>query len=236
LTIRADARALHGLSFDASYTLSHSIDDASDAGATNAEFNLPQNIYNSNLEGEKADSSFDHRNRLVGNLIYDIPAFAHHQQIIHSIADGWRFGAIFVAQSGAPFSINLGPSNDVANVGLVNGNNIERPNVSGNPNHGRKNAKNWFDTTKFSLPTPLSFGNSPRNEVVGPGFSSLDCSLQKEFPLREDLRVQLRADAYNIANRPNFNLPGRIFGASNFGVVSSALDPRQMQFSAKLTF
>jgi hypothetical protein len=69
-----------------------------------------------------------------------------------------------------------------------------------------------------------------------PGLASLDLSLRKEWALHEEMRLQLRADAYNALNRSNFNLPGRIFGASNFGVISSALDPRQMQFAMKLTF
>lgn len=51
----------------------HSIDDASDAGSSNTEFNLPQDIYAYDLAAEKTDSSFDHRNRFVGNVVYNLP-------------------------------------------------------------------------------------------------------------------------------------------------------------------
>jgi hypothetical protein len=235
-TIEVKHRSPHGLFFDASYTWSHSIDDASDAGATNAEFNLPQNIYADNLAVEKASSSFDHRNRFVGNVLYDLPFAKGTNGWVRLLAADWRAGGILIAQSGAPFTVNLSTSNDVANIGLVGGNNIERPNVSGDPNAGPKTATQWFNTAAFSLPAAFTFGNNPRNSVLGPGYVDLDTSLQKQWKLREAMDLQFRVDVYNLLNHPNFNLPGRIFGQSNFGVISSALDPREMQFALKFEF
>ena len=135
-----------------------------------------------------------------------------------------------------PFTVNLSAANDVANIGLVNGINLERPNVTGDPNAGPKTATNWFDTRTFSLPAAFTFGNTPRNDVVGPWLLSLDTSLQKEWALRESMKLKFRVDAFNLLNHPNFNLPGRVFGASNFGVISSAQDPREIQFALKLEF
>jgi hypothetical protein len=235
LTIEGNHRISRGLSLDASYTWSHSIDDGSDAGPTNAEFNLPQNIYANNLAVEKGDSSFDHRNRFVADILYDLPCAKAGAWSRAALA-GWRVGGIFIAQSGSPFTVNLSPANDVANIGLVNGNNLERPNVTGNPNAGPKTTTQWFNTAAFSLPSAFTFGNSPRNSVIGPGFVNLDTSLQKEWALREPVNLQLRMDAYNTLNHPNFNLPGRIFGAANFGVIQSALDPRELQLGIKLRF
>lgn len=236
LTLEANHRASHGLSFDVSYTLSHSIDDASDAGTTNAELNLPQNIYADDLAVEKASSSFDHRNRFVGNVLYDLPFAKGTNGWVRAVVTGWRVSGILIAQSGPPFTVNLSASGDRANIGLVNGNNLERPNISASPNNGPKIAGEWFNTAVFSLPAAFTFGNNPRNSVLGPGFVNLDTSLQKQWPLRESMNLQFRVDAYNTLNHPNFNLPGRTFGASNFGVISSALDPREMQFALKFEF
>jgi hypothetical protein len=236
LTFEAIHRFSYGLSFDVSYTWSHSIDDASDAGTTNAELNLPQNIYAHNQAAEKADSSFDHRNRFVGNVLYQLPFAKGTNGWVRALTARWRATGILIAQSGAPFTVNLGTSNDVANIGLVNGNNIERPNRTGDPNAGPKTANRWFDTAAFSLPAAFTFGNNPRNSVVGPRFVNLDASLQKDWALRESINLQFRVDAYDTVNHPNFTLPGRIFGASNFAVVSSALDPREMQLALKLIF
>jgi hypothetical protein len=86
------------------------------------------------------------------------------------------------------------------------------------------------------LPGALTFGNAPRNSVIGPGLADLDTSLQKEGFVYESMRLQFRFDMFNLLNHPNLNLPGRIFGSSNFGVISSAQDPRELQFALKLLF
>ena len=75
-----------------------------------------------------------------------------------------------------------------------------------------------------------------RNVVTGPGLSDLDLSLQKSWSLRENEAIQFRWDAFNALNHPNFNLPGRIFGAANFGVITSAQESRELQFALKWLF
>jgi hypothetical protein len=236
LTVKATRHFARGLSFDGSYTWSHSIDDASDAGTTNAEFNLPQNIYLNNLAVEKADSSFDHRHRVTANLVYDLPFASKSNGWLHRAAGGWRASGNFTIQSGAPFTVNLSSANDAANIGLVNGNNIERPNLVGNPNDGPKTAAKWFNTSAFAAPAFLTFGNTPRNNVIGPGLEDLDLSLQKEGALYESLKLQFRLDVFDTLNHPNLNLPNRIFNTSTFGSISSAQDPRELQFAVKLLF
>jgi hypothetical protein len=236
LTVKATRRFTKGLSFDVGYTWSHSIDDASDAGTTNAELNLPQNIYADNLAIEKASSSFDHRNRVTANVVYDLPFATHSADWLRRIAGGWRASGNFIVQSGAPFTVNLSAARDPANIGLVNGNNLERPNVTGNPNSGPNTPQQWFNTSAFSVPGAFTFGNTPRNNVIGPGLVNLDASLQKEAVIREWMKVQFRFDVFNVLNHPNFNLPGRIFGSSTFGAITSAQDPRELQFALKVIF
>jgi hypothetical protein len=236
LTVKATRHFTRGLSFDGSYTWSHSIDDASDAGTTNAEYNLPQNIYLNNLAVEKGDSSFDHRHRVTANVVYDLPLASKSNGWLHRTVGGWRASGNFTIQSGAPFTVNLSSANDVANIGLVNGNNIERPNLVGDPNNGPRTTAEWFNTSAFTLPGSLTFGNTPRNKVIGPGLEDLDVSLQKEEPLRESLKLQFRFDVFDALNHPNLNLPNRIFNSSTFGSISSAQDPRELQFAVKLMF
>ncbi len=236
LTLKAARRMARSVSFDASYTWSKSMDDASDPGATNAEYNLPQNVYAPALE--KAVSSFDHRHRATASALYALPFAKNSQGWLHRLAGDWNASGILIAQSGAPFTVNLSSvaGQDVAHIGLVNGNNLERPNLVSNPNNGPRTASEWFNTAALALPAKNTFGSSGRNVVLGPGLANLDVSLQKEISFHERLRVQLRVDAYNALNHPNFDLPGRIFGAANFGVITSAEDPREFQFAAKLMF
>jgi hypothetical protein len=237
-TLTAKRRFAHDLSFSATYTLSKSMDDASDAGTTNAEYNLPQNVYNSPLRAEKALSSFDHRNQLTANLVYNLPLAKGSRGSMHMVLGGWRAGGIVTVQSGAPFTVNLSSAagQDVAHIGLVNGNNLERPNLVGNPNQASRTPSRWYNTSAFALPNQDTFGSAGRNVVTGPGLTDVDLSLQKEGTLHESLKLQFRFDVYNCLNHPNFDLPGRIFGAANFGVISSAEDARELQFAMKLLF
>ncbi len=98
LTLKATRRLAKGLSFDSSYTWSKSMDDASDTGTTNAEYNLPQNIYAAALE--KADSSFDHRNRLTASLLYALPFARESKGWLHRVAGDWHASGILIVQSG----------------------------------------------------------------------------------------------------------------------------------------
>jgi Carboxypeptidase regulatory-like domain len=236
LTLKVARRLAKGLSFEANYTWSKSMDDGSDTGTTNAEYNLPQNAYSPALE--KALSSFDHRQRASASLLYDLSFARDSKGWLHRLAGDWRASGIWIMQTGSPFTVNLSTTagQDVAHIGLVNGNNLERPNLIGNPNSGPQTPSEWFNIAAFALPPQNTFGSAGRNVVTGPGLANLDISFQKEAILRETFKLQFRCDIYNIFNHPNFDLPGRIFGASNFGVITSAEDPREFQFAIKLIF
>ncbi len=221
-------RFSRGLTFDANWTWSHSIDDASDPGPTLNETNLAQNVYDRSVE--KASSSFDHRHRAVISLVYQIPS-PSNTRWVQALLGQWQTGSYFTAQSGAPFTVNI--SSDQANIGAGP---AQRPNISGDPNNGPRTPQQWFDTSVFSLPALYSFGNAPRNALIGPGLQEFDFSLQKDIVLREPLRLQFRAEAYNLLNHPNFNIPNRIAFTPNFGSISSAQDSRQLQFALKLLF
>jgi len=234
LTLNLRRRFAKGLTFDANWTWSHSIDDASDPGTTLNETNLPQNVYD--MAAEKASSSFDHRQRAVVSFVYQIPLLEVRgrprvNRLLHAALGQWQAGGNFTAQAGAPFTVNI--SSDQANIGSGP---AQRPNVSGDPNDGPKSPNEWFNTSVFSLPALYAFGNAPRNAVIGPGLSEFDLSLQKDVAIWESLKLQFRGEAYNVFNHPNFNIPNRIAFTSNFGQISSAQDSRQLQLAVKLIF
>ena len=234
LTLSAKRRFARGLAFDANWTWSHSIDDASDPGTTLNETNLPQNVYN--LGPEKATSSFDHRHRAVVSFVYQIPLSTAAggplaSRWVRAALAQWQAGGNFTAQSGAPFTVNI--ASDQANVGAGP---AQRPNLAGDPNSGPKQPDQWFNTAVFSLPALYTFGDAPRNAVIGPGLREFDFSLQKEITVKEPARLQFRAEAYNLTNAANFNIPNRTAFTANFGRISSAQDSRQLQFALKLVF
>jgi hypothetical protein len=229
LTVQVARRSASGFSYSASYTLSKSIDDASDTGATVAESNVPQNVYD--LAGERALSSFDHRHRFVGNAIYAIPEVTGGPRLLQAIGSGWRLNGIVTLQSGSPFTPILGT--DRANIGAGP---AQRPNISCDPNNWTGTAAEWFNTACFSLPAPYTFGDSGRNTVIGPGYADVDAGLERSVQLPRGTRIQLRWEIYNLLNHTNLDTPNRIFGTANFGRIFSAEPAREMQFGLKFLF
>jgi hypothetical protein len=108
--------------------------------------------------------------------------------------------------------------------------------VIGDPNSGAQTVDRWFNTAAFSFPPPGTFGSAGRNILDGPGFQSVNASLVKNTALTERMSLQFRAEAFNLFNHPNFNLPDNFLGSPTFGRISSARDPRHLQFGLKLLF
>ena len=124
---------------------------------------------------------------------------------------------------------------DQANVGSGP---AQRPDQSRNPNlpGGQRTPDRWFDAGAFSMPAQYTFGNAPRNSILGPGSTSLDVAVSKTWALGEPARFELRWEIFNVLNRANFDLPNRIFGSPNFGSIFSARSPREMQFGLRLSY
>jgi hypothetical protein len=229
VTVKVVRHLARGLAYSASYTLSKAIDDASDPGATVAETNLPQNVYD--LSAERAPSSFDHRHRFVANTVYVLPDPAGTSPLA-ALGRQWRINAIVTLQSGSPFTVNLGT--DRANIGSGP---AQRPNVSCDPNmFVNPSPTEWFNTSCFSLPAAYSFGNAGRNSVLGPGYADVDVGLERDISLAGGSRLRFRLETFNLLNRVNFGAPNRTFGTANFGRIFSAEPARQMQLSVKFLY
>lgn len=234
VTFKIERRLANDVAFTVSYTLSHSTDDASSPGATESETNVPQDVRNIFDEtGEWALSSFDHRHQFIASGVYQTPWFRDAGGIAEALLGGWRANAIVIAQSGAPFTVNLGV--DRANIGAGP---AQRPDQLRDPNlaGGERSAERWFDTSAFGLQAPFTFGSAPRNSVVGPGFANVDVALAKTWTLSGSAELEFRVEVFNLLNRANFDLPNRIFGSPNFGRIFSAKNPREMQFGVRVTF
>jgi hypothetical protein len=218
LTVRAERRLAAGLTLATNYAWSKSIDDASDPGPTAYEQNLPQDVRN--LNAEKGLSSYDHRHRFVSSFVYELK--------------GWQLGGIVTIQSGSPFTVVNGV--DRANIGAGP---AQRPDLLRDPNlpRGERDPQQWFDTSTFVQPAAFTFGNAGRNVVTGPGLGNLDMSLQRNFRLAENRRIEFRWEVFNALNTPHFDIPGRIAFSPNFGRIFSTAEPaRQMQFGTKVVF
>ncbi len=239
LQVKLDKSFSNGLSFLASYTWSHSIDGASvffGSGA-NATTIFPQNNYN--LAAERGNSDFDIRQRLSWSFNYELPVLRSLPKLI---GQGWQVGGILTLQTGQPFSVLTGKG--LSGTGLGN----DRPDLISDPNTGPRTVQKWFNTAAFVDNQPLTFGNSGRNIVLGPGYRDFDFSILKNMKFAEKCNAQFRAEFFNITNHPSFALPSNISAAPNFGALFTTPDaaqnnvglgsggPRLIQFALKLSF
>jgi hypothetical protein len=115
----------------------------------------------------------------------------------------------------------------------------DRPNVIGNPYLSNPTINKWFDPTAFAPQAIGTIGSEGRNILTGPPFRHLDCSIFKDFKIREGYNLQARFESYNITNTPNFALPGSTLGSTTIGTITSTRGgstPRDMQFALRFSF
>jgi hypothetical protein len=197
-----------GLQLTVAYTYSHSIDNSSDR--------YDSSFVNSyDLSSYRASSNFDQRHIFTISYIYDLPIFQHATGLKRSLLGGWQVSGITTAQSGEPFSIVNGGTYDNAGVGNNVSSSGSFADLVGNP-HGPRPQFNQakvsvpygpllYNPGAYSQPTGLTFGDSGRNSLIGPGRLNFDMGLFKRFKIRESLAIEFRAEAFNVFNHPQWD-------------------------------
>ena len=254
LQARIEKRASHGLQFEASYTYSHSLDDASSAslGSLNNGDFRDQRYPNM----EYGNSDFDVRQHLVVSYAWELP-FGKNKAVggsasgfLNGLIGNWQLAGIVSASTGNWFTVSdpivNAANNDCGGVVVWN---CPRPNVVGNPNAKPTVPGTFFNTGAFSdvNMTPGQYGNEGRNITRGPGYQIWDMSVLKAFPVGEQKRFEFRADLFNVWNHVNplwgpFGAAGQVepvaveIGTPQFGQLQAAKDPRFIQFALKFYF
>ena len=235
-----------GVGFNVSYWLSNTRDELSSMNLSGAaakalagENDLAQNPFD--LAAEYGPSLFDARHRFVASASWEPRLPSPAPPAVRVILGGWRINAIATMNSGTPFTVT-----DSANVALqansppISGFAASRPNLVGDPNAGPRTVNAWMSASAFQRLNPATqagqFGNEGRNAVRGPGSANLDVSLVRHLQLTEGVRLELRAESFNVTNHVNLGLPVADLNSANFGRILSAGPPRLMQFAAKVIF
>jgi hypothetical protein len=237
-----------GLSFQASYTFSKSIDDTSSAMQY-----LAQNP--ENPAADRGPSSFDVTHGFSVSLIQSLPfdRVAFLRPLGKYVTGGWQFLNITSLSSGPPFSVYSGIQQTGAGAGGA-----DRPDLASMPDFSTSRAEreDYFgrganNSSFFSIPINVPGGTGPnlgrfgtlgRDTFRGPGFHQYDVSLIKNTPVGHrgngELGIlQFRAEFFNVFNIVNFGLPSNIVRGSGFGIISHTAGPsRQIQFSLKLVY
>ena len=231
--LSAEKRLAKGLTFNASYTFSKSIDNNS-VGSSNPQI---QNFYN--IAAERALSDFDARHRFVLSGVYLLPFKWDQNGFTRRLAQGWSISPIVNLQSGNPFSPII-PTADPSSLTT-----FDRPNVvAGQPlTVPNPSPTLWLNRAAFALPPTGTFGNAGRNILTAPGFQDIDCAVSKNTQIKERVSLQFRAEAFNLFNHPNFAQPSNNFAAATYGTVTATRtargdlgSSRQLQLGMKLIF
>jgi hypothetical protein len=220
-----EKRFSHGFTLLANYTWAKSIDQGSGAGT-----DWPNFTDNNDFAFDRGLSDFNVANRFVTSGVWDLPPLSNKTGIVRAFLSNWNASGILTVQSGMPFSIYSGIDNSLT------GNGLDRADQVGNPAAVSRSIGEWFNTQAFVPNAIGTYGDTGRNFLIGPGLVDADLSLAKSIPLIEGTRLVLRAEAFNVLNHPNFGMPSNTLTSGTYGSITSAHDPRILQFSGKFTF
>jgi len=163
--------------------------------------------------------------------------------VMDAVIGGWELSTINTAHTGTPLNVFYNsPSTANAISGLSNdyrGQPFERPNVSGSAT-SQSNAQminTYFAGYTFTTPSPNNpFGDLSRNAFRAPNFEQWDFAANKNFQIRESMRLQFRSEFFNFTNHTNFGIPTTNLNSSAFGTIRSTFPARQIQLALKLIF
>jgi hypothetical protein len=226
-----------GLLFKANYMWSHALNDGS-AGGGDAVTRSPQNVACRSCE--KGNSHLDARHVFSASAVYPLPFWKTRR-----LLGGWDLSGIVTSRTGLPVNVLV----TRASTELLDGNTIDQrpdlvPGVSLIPAGGQTPGL-WINPAAFRVPARGTWGTAGRNLVRGPSLYQFDMAVAKRTRLTEALTLEFRAEAFNLANRPQYGTPianissgatfGRITSTVNTGATGSGT-PRQFQFMLRMVF
>jgi hypothetical protein len=238
----------NGIQLRGNYTWSKNLDNGS-AWNTSVSGNTPAFVeFPLNPRLDWGPAATDVRNAASFNGSYELPFGAKRHYLNHASApvsllvSGWTASAIVTAQSGFPFSPQLGYNP----TGNGDTRNPVRPNWNPNFNGKRypRTTPQYFNPNAFLPPATGTYGNVSRDALIGPGLTEVDLSAIRNAHLTEHLGLQLRAEFFNILNHTNFMTPNEVVYTSATSGISptaglitaTSTTSRQIQFGAKLQF
>jgi Carboxypeptidase regulatory-like domain len=224
LLVKGEHRFTHNFTILANYAYSHCISDVDFIG----DIGGSQTQNPDSLKGEHGNCGFDIRHGINVSAVMESPRLNNH--LADKLVGTWKLAPILTARSGTWFTPYTGVDNSLTSIGL------DRPNVAGYPYVRDLKTLQWVTPAGF-VPNPIgTFGNAGNQSLEGPGAVNLDTALSREFIVRERMRLELRFEAFNVLNHPNFSNPDNLLSDSTFGQIQSDAGPRILQFAGRLQF
>jgi len=250
----------HGFMGRVNYTYSHALDDVSNGGILPYAVFVPQVLSQINPFclrcNNYSNADYDLRQNLTGNYLYQMP-FHSENRIVDTALGGWVMSGTIYFHTGFPFSLedaDTANNNFAGNFG-AGGVALLQP-VTAVASSCTSPGVQCYNLDSFAgqgtNPAPTGWGTAKRNAYRGPNYFNTDFSLRKNFRVTERMSLQLGANAYNVLNHPNFQIPNNAtFFGSAFGQITSTVSPpttpygsfagslasaRILQIVAKFTF
>jgi hypothetical protein len=215
------------LNIDTGYTWSKVLSDLGGSGGANGNTSIGAGAQDwRNLAAEYGPPDWDRTNVLSLSIVYDLPFFKNSGRILRETLGGWSFAGLGILESGFALSPGLSTT--------ANGD-ASRPDALGSEQKVGKRLE-WFNTANYAQAPYGFYGNASNGSIRGPAEFTGNTALYKTFPLGKKVNLQFRAEAFNVANHPNWDAVSTDYGAGSFGNVTSALDPRILEFAARVTF
>jgi len=208
-----------------SYTWSKSLTDAQDYNYN------PQDSFN--LRADYGPQRYNQPQIFVASYVYPLPFWQSGSEWYKKALGKWQVSGITRISSGLPINVTQPANTTVSGDGVTSV--LERPDLVGDPFAGT-HGKQFLNPSAFATPTAGTFGNLQAYGIRGPIYNNWDASLQKTFPLYENLGVDFRAEMFNVPNHLSSFTVANTLGSSNFGQVTAATDPRTMEFALRLHF
>jgi hypothetical protein len=232
LQVKLNRRFTNGLMITGAYTFAKGMSfQRSDDGGL--DFYLdPRRNY--------ARTDFDRTHTFVSSFVYDLPFGSGKRWLTSGVTSrvlgGWQMSGILTLMSGLPLTLTA----SAAGLNLPGATQTVDQLAPVSIPHGIGSGAYWFNPSSFASPAPLTFGNTGINIFNGPGFFDLDFSLFKNIDISERLKIQLRAEAFNSTNTPEYGNPGTSITSSTFGKVTGYCTgncgPRDLQLGVKVLF
>jgi hypothetical protein len=230
LQVSVERRFANGFSFVANYTFSKALDNESveaQLTVTNPDPFAPNFNY--------GRSDLDTTHNFSFWTVYTLPRLTSAPKFARAVFGNWETSGIWSWRSGLPINLTSGSERSMSGVGLDRADLVLADPALSTDRSRAELINSWFNTKAFAQAATGTFGNSPRNLLRAPGLFNLDWSISRGFRISERLSTQVRGDFFDLLNNPHFNAPGSsVAGASTFGKISSAADPRIVQLSVRL--
>lgn len=202
-------QAWHGLTTQASYTWSHNLDDGTEY--RNA---LPQD--STNVKGDYGNSDYDVRNTFSAALGYAVPAPAGGPRWL---THGWQLNSLIAVHGGEPFSVLSPTDNSGTGEGFQRGVQLSDP-FAGTQHKLVSGTEYWINPASFGAgPTGTFVGTSRKDQIYGPGYQAIDFSVFKTGTIHENVKVQFRAELFNLFDHNNFAPPLNVADGQSLGLI-----------------